>query len=375
MSLSPVPSHQTERARVLVLVKGLGIGGAERLIAEAAPLWNRELFDYRVAYLLPWKDQLVSQIVASNTRVTCLDWRGVHSLPAIWRLRRLVKTWQPEIVHSHLPAAGILARLAVADTNHVYTEHNVVDSYKRSSRWLNRVTYARNRAVIAVSEAVAKSLEGYPGPQPTVIPNGVTVEVSDRDAKRARAELGLDQETPLLVHVGNIRPHKGHQNLIDAVAYLMKMRFDFVVVSIGGEKHQGDLERVRSRAQEAGLNQHLRFLGRRPDALFFLAAADVVVNPADVEGLPLSVLEALALGKPVVATDVGGVSSVVEHERSGLLVPPGDPESLALAMDHALRSPEASRWGEEGARIVTDRHGLGQMVRAYEELYQRVLNG
>lgn len=345
------------------------------LIAEAASFWDRDRFDYQVAYLLPWKDQLVGRIASKGVAVTCLGWGGADSIRATHRLRSLVREWDPHIVHSHLPASGSLARLAAPRATHVYTEHNLVQSYRVASRWVNRLTYSRNRAVIAVSSAVADGLEGYPGPPPEVIPNGVAVLVSNEQANRARAELGLDAATSLVVHVGNIRPHKGHDNLIEATACLRETREDFVVVSIGGEKHFGDLERVRDQARSAGLNDHLRFLGRRADAQAFLAAADVVVNPADYEGLPVSLLEAMALAKPVVATAVGGVPSVVEHERTGLLVQPGDPSGLAEGIDRALRSPEAKRWGAQGARTVEDHHGLGRMVSAYEDLYLRVLNG
>lgn len=345
------------------------------LIAAAAPLWDRTSFDYRVAYLLPRKDHLVARIEENGVDVACLNGKALSSLGAITRLRALCREWQPDILHSHLPATGVMARIAVHGTSHVYTEHNLVHSYRQPTRWLNRITYGMNRAVIAVSEAVAETIESYPGPAPRVIPNGVVVQATSTQAEAARRELGIDSDTRLVVHVGNIRPHKGHSNLIEAIARLGKLRHDVMVVSIGGEKYRDDLERVRKEAAEAGVNDQLRFLGRRTDAQSFLAAADVVVNPADVEGLPVSVLEALALSKPVVATEVGGVPSVIEHGKSGLLVQPGDPQALAEAIDHALTSPDATRWGEEGSRIVADRHGLGAMVAAYEDVYREVLAG
>jgi L-malate glycosyltransferase len=369
------PPNTADRARVLVLVKGLGLGGAEKLIAESSRLWDRTRFEYRVAYMLPWKDQLVSTLEATGTEVTCLRWHRPPGLRAMRRLRVLARDWEPDLVHSHLPVAGIFARLTLPTVTHVYTEHNLVDSYRQPTRWLNRSTYHRNRAIITVSDAVAASIAEYPGPTPRVIPNGVSVSVTSEQTSHARAEAGLRNGERLLVHVGNIRPHKGHDTLIEATKLLVGERPNAVVVSIGGEKHPGDLERVRSAARNAGIENNLRFLGRREDARAFLAAADVVVNPADVEGLPVSLLEAMALSRPVVATAVGGVPSVVHHEVTGLLVPPGEPQELAAAMSRALESPTATEWGTEAARLVNRDFGLDRMVAAYEALYTEVLSG
>lgn len=345
------------------------------LIAESARFWDRDRFDYRVAYMLPWKDHFVQPLSDRGVEVECLDWERPPGLAAARRLQRIARAWQPDIVHSHLPAAGVLARLTVLDSAHVYTEHNIVSSYRRSTRLLNRVSYSRNRAVITVSDAVAGSIANYPGPRPTVVPNGVAIEVSPEEASRARSELGLETDDPLVVHVGNVRPHKGHQTLVDAAHLLLQDIPNATVISIGAEKHAGALTRLRERARDLGIEDRLRFLGGRDDARSFLAAADVVVNPADVEGLPITLLEALALAKPVVATSVGGVPSVIHHESTGLLVSPGRPEELASALARALTSPEAADWGNQGALVVGKSFGLDRMVAAYEALYESVIDG
>lgn len=363
-----------DRHRVLILIKGLGIGGAESLIGGATAFWDRSRYDYRVAYLLPWKNQLSQQIGAAGVTVNCVDLTGPADMSGLQRLRRLVSETDPDLIHSHLPVAGILGRMLKGRARHVYTEHNVVGFYRQPTRTTNRLTYGRNDAVIAVSQSVADSVAGYPGPEPQVIPNGVVVPDIDQNTRMAaRTELGIDQETPLVVHVGNIRPHKGHENLTHAVARLARDHPQVVVVSIGGEKNEGDLNRVRKTAADLGTSDRLIFLGRRSDAQSFLAAADLAVNPSDVEGLPLFVLEALALGKPVVATDVGGVSSVVKNHETGLLVPPGDPAQLADAIATALHSDQREEWGRAGADLIARGYGLAGMVSRYEDLYTELL--
>ncbi len=358
--------------RILVLVYGLGLGGAEKLLATSAPLWAESSFTYRVAYVLPWKDQLVDTIRSSGVEVDCLGGRASDPRVA-FRLRRLIRSWRPDLVHAHLPIAGTIARV-VSPVPVVYTEHNLAGSYRPLVRLGNRATYRANAAVIAVSDAVARSLEGYPGPTPRVVPNGVLCEVGAGEAEAARRELDLDPDARLVVHVGNLRPHKGHRNLVETAAVLERAGSKAILVSIGGEKHPGDLERLRAEVAARGLEHRLRFLGRRDDARAFIAAADVFVSPADVEGLPVAILEALALGRPVAATAVGGVPSVVVDGETGILVPPGDPEALADAVERLLADAEwAARLGKAGQALVETEYGLEKMVAAYEQVYREIL--
>ena len=365
--------EKAEPTRVLVLIKGLGLGGAENLIAEAVESWDRERFEYHVAYMLPWKDQLVPRLEEQDVPVHCLGWDPPAPLRTAGNLRGLVAEWRPQIIHSHLPAASIIARLAVPGTPHVYSEHNIVDYYRRPTRWMNRITYAMNDAVVAVSKAVADSVTGYPGKDPHVVPNGIAPLRPARSRSDIRKELVMDPDTYLVVHVGNIRPHKGHRNLI-AAAEMLDTTVDALIVSIGGEKFEGDLSRLDEEVRGRRLENRIRFLGRREDAIDFIAAADLVVNPADVEGLPLTLLEALALGKPVVATSVGGVPTIIKDRETGILVPAKDPSSLASAISFALSSPDASSWGQAGAKLVAERHGIDDMIRRYEEIYSGIVN-
>jgi glycosyltransferase involved in cell wall biosynthesis len=365
-------SDDDRRTRVLVVIKGLGMGGAEQLILESAKVWDRDRFEYEVAYVLPWKNQLVGAIELTGIPVHCIGGtKGSMGPGTIRRFRALVRRFDPHIIHSHLPATGVMTRM-FGGRPVVYTEHNLADSYRFPTGLLNRITYGRNRAVGAVSDAVAKSLDAYPGPDAVVIPNGVAVSVSDDERRTARAELGIDSSIPLLVQVGNIRPLKGHENLIAACRILAARGHDFFIASVGGEKNPGDLDRVRASAAAAGVSDRMSFLGRRDDARSFIGAADVFVNPSDVEGLPLVVLEALALGRPVVATAVGGVPSVVVDGETGILVEPKNPEALADALATVLEDPDRGRFGKAGAALVEERYGAAKMVAAYEEIYPKV---
>lgn len=359
---------------VTILIKGLGIGGAEKLVTESARFWDRTVFSYRVVYVLPWKDQLVADLRALDVPVVCIGSKRGLTSSTVVTLRRQLNRSDSRLVHAHLPSAGILARLA-SPVPVVYTEHNMVSSYRPLTRLVNQLTYWRNDAVTAVSPTVAQAVAGYPGPEVEVVRNGVAVEVDAPQAQmKVRSELGLSLSQPLVVHVGNIRPGKGHDLLIDVASQLRQRHPDAVIVSIGGEKHAGDLARMRERVDHLGLNGRIRFLGRRPDAAWFIAAADVYVNPAEVEGLPVTLLEAMALARPVVATAVGGVPDLIEHDVTGWVVPQGSSEGLAEAIASLLGDDTLRiRLGEAAKDTVAASYSLEHMVRAFERIYRRLL--
>lgn len=370
----PPADRAHSRARVLILIKGLGIGGAERLISEGARFWSTDDFQYGVAYVLPWKDQLVPDLKDTGIRSVSVGSRWwVVSSPL--KLRRLVRSWEPALIHAHLPVTGILAR-TMTRVPVIYTEHNVVESYRTTTRVVNRMTYGRNAAVVAVSDAVADSIAGYPGPDPVVIPNGVAVSATEQGRRRVLAELGIASDRPLVVHVGNIRPAKGHDTLIEAASQLADLVPGIAIVSIGGEKDPGDLERLRGAAAERGLDDTLQFIGMRENAVDFIASADVFVNPSHAEGLPLVVLEAMMAGTPVVATAAGGVPSVVHDGETGRLVDVGDAAALATAVAEVLSDAEAAKeMADRAQRVAEADYGLERMVKAYEAMYRALLDG
>lgn len=363
-----------QRPTVIVAIKGLGIGGAEKLIVEGARFWDRDRFDYRVVYALPWKDQLVEALTDQDVPVTCFGSKRGLTPASAARFSKLVKREGAALVHAHLPSMGAVARVSTR-VPVVYTEHNIASSYRKPVQLVNRITYSRNAATIAVSDAVFSSIDSYPSPSKRVISNGV--HISDEfDTAAVRQELELRDDQHLIVHVGNIRPHKGHRTLVAATRQLSQIRSDFQVVSIGGEKSDGDLATIRQLAADSGVSDHIRFIGRRDDAIAFTAACEVYVNPADVEGLPVTILEALDLGRPVVATSVGGVPSIISDGETGVLVPPGDPQAIAEGLAWMLDHPkDAQRLGSAGKALVNAHFGLERMVRDTEAVYDEVLNG
>lgn len=367
----------TAPRRVLWLAKGLGLGGAERLIVDALPHLDRHRFTVEVAYVLPWKDALAASVAAAGIPVHCLE--GGKELDGRWvpRLRSLVRAGEFELVHTHMPYPAIAARLALGrQPPIVHTEHNLWERYRRPTRWANAWTYGRNRAVIAVSRSVAASIR-----PPSVVkapPVEVVVHGIDFDAvvtgpvarARARSLLGLDPAAPVIGTVGNFTAKKDHQTLLAALSLLAPDQAGISLVLIGS----GPLEpELRQTTAERGLERQVVFAGSRPDVSRLLPAFDVFALSSRFEGLPIALLEALAAGVPCVATTAGGIPEVVVDGREGFLVEPGDAAGLArcaavLIDDVELRARMGRAAAARGAQF-----GIGPAVRRIQEIYDRVL--
>jgi len=231
--------------------------------------------------------------------------------------------------------------------------------------------------VTVVCEAAAQALaqlEDLPRRQLRVIGPGADRpdELAEVPAARQlRDRLGAQTFRPLWVSTGRLEAAKGQDVLIDALMRLHDRKLDFVAAIAGDGSLREFLER---RVQEAGLESRIHFLGPIESLGPLLLAADAVVFPSRQDGLPLSLLEAMARGRAVVATDVGGVPDVIEHDVHGLLVPPGDPEALAEALGglHAQADQER-RLGQNAADRVRDSLTWDHVVDRYEAVYDEVL--
>lgn len=367
----------SRRIRILTFIKGLGLGGAERLLERAIPYLNRDEFDYQVAYLLPWKRALVAPFQAAGIPVHCLNFRWSADVSVFARLISLLRREQIDLIHAHLPLSAILARLARRPGGArwiVYTEHGVPNHYRVISRALNAATYRMNDAVIAVSGEVAERIRPYVRrghPPISTIPNAIDPAMFDRqtvDRDQICREFAFPADARLVVTVGNLRAVKGHRHLLAASRQLLRHDPRMRVLIVGvGPLHRS----LEEEARRLGLNGHVVFTGFRPDAASLIAAADVYVLPSLYEGLPVSLLEAMALSRPVVATAVGGVPEVVESGETGILVPPGDADRLAAEILGLLRDPERRRrLGDAARAAVTERFTVRQMVAATEDVYR-----
>lgn len=364
------------RVRVLWVIKGLGVGGAERLLTSLAGVADHERFDYEVAYLLPWKDALAGDLRSLGVAVHCLDARHERDLRWLVRFRRMLTARRYDIVHLHSPYVAGWARLVVQSMPRrrrprvLSTEHNVWWSYVAPTRILNAITAPLDDARVAVSSEVRESIPSPLRRSVRVVVHGVRLDAipSDRAGRtRLRASLGIGDDTVVALTVANFRPQKGHLDLLDAARRVVASGVDVTFLLVGHGPLEPD---VRDAHEALQLGDRVRFLGFRDDAVELLAASDMFVLASLHEGFPVAVMEALAAGVPVVATAVGGVPDVIDDGVEGYIVPAGHPEELAAAIVRVADDPAGRERMSEAAAARGREFDIARAAREIESLYR-----
>ena len=301
-------------------------------------------------------------------------------------LTRLVAASDPAVMHSHLAKAGALGRVAAIRAKVpaiVHTFHgHVLEGYFSSWRTkafvrVERELARRTDALVAVSPQIRDELLALGIGTPDrwrVIRVGLdlTSLLRERpDPMSARRTLGLPVESPTVGIVGRLAPIKDHETFLRAAAMATRRHPDLQVVVAG----DGPLrQRLEGRAREA-LGDRVRFLGWVDDLVALYAALDVVVLTSRNEGTPVSLIEAVAAGRPVVATKVGGVPDVIEVGESRELVPAGAPDAVADALDRLLTDPGPEPAREAAAVVVGERFGDERLANELASLYRELLGG
>ena len=360
--------------RVLWLIRGLGPGGAERLLVNHATSASGA-FTYDVAYEVAAKDQLVPELEAAGVTVHRLT-SGAGELKA---LRALVAEREIDVVHSHSPAMAAVARVALRALpggrrpKLVYTEHNRWEAYRWPTRLANALTYPLEHHVLAVSEEARSSVFGPLRGRVQTLHHGVdptAVRAAAGDPAETRAALGIGPDQVLCVQVANFRVEKAHEVMIETAAILAAQEVPVKILLVG----QGPrLDEMRSLAADRAVASHLEILGFRDDVASLLAASDALVLSSDHEGLPVAVMEASALGTPVVATAVGGLPEAVTDGESGLLVPPRDPAALAAAIRRLVDEPGLRADLARGATARAGAFDATAATATVEGIYRQVL--
>ena len=326
------------RFRVLWVIKGLGPGGAERLLVATAGAIDRTAFDVEVVYLLPAKSHLVAPLEALGVPCTCLDVSDERDLRWTVKLRRLLRDGHFDVVHMHSPYAAAFARLVARSLPKrsrpglVTTEHNPWSTYKRPTRVANALSAPLDNAVIAVSEETRKSMPRRRRARAETIVHGVAVDdiratLQDHDA--VRRALGVADGTILVGTVANYHPKKDWPNLLAAARLVADADASIRFCAVGQGPLEDEVVELHERLQ---LQPTVILTGYRPDAVRVMAGCDLFVLASRWEGLPVALMEACALGLPIVSTEVGGIAEHFTNDHDALLVPSGRPDLLAAAV-------------------------------------------
>lgn len=362
--------------RVLHVVKGLGPGGAERLLVSLAAVAEPAAVRHEVAYVLHRKQHLVGELDVLGVPTHLLAGsRGMADPRWPGRLRALAR--RVDVVHLHSPAVAAVARPTLRALRRgpavVSTEHNVWSSHSPLTRLANAVTLPLDAVRWAVSAQVVASMWPRWRAGSEVLVHGVPLEtLRGRRSERsgARSAQGWADDDVVVVIVANLRASKDYPTLFAAAATALAAEPRLRFVSIG----QGPLEAELRRSLAAlGLEDRVTMLGYQEDPAGIVAGADLFTLSSRHEGLPIALLEAMALGVPPVVTAVGGNAEVVTGASDGVLVPPGDPDALAVAYVDLARDPAARIRLGTAAATRAEAFDIATTARILEARYRSLV--
>jgi len=374
-----LPRPVSGPVRLVYVIDKLGRAGAQSHLHQLASRLDRTRFSPEVCCLLhggPLADSLRTLGVPVDELELGRIY-GPRGWAALVRLARRLRRQRAQIVHTYLVSANVFGTLAgrLAGVPAVITSRRDMGF---SRNWRLRLVEERLvnplvDRVVAVCPAVAAEAlreRGLDARKVVTIPNGVDIEAWDParySREESRSELGLVADEAAVGVVANLTPVKGHADLLQAAAHVLaRRRARFVFVGDGPLRFE-----LEALARQLGVGERVLFAGTRGDVARLLCGLDVVAIPSHSEGLSNTLLEAMAMARPVVATAVGGNTDVLRDGHNGRLVPPRDPAALAAALLALLEAPEAARrLGDAARRFVAAEFPLSKMVTRYEEFYR-----
>jgi glycosyltransferase involved in cell wall biosynthesis len=375
--------------RVLFVLGSLAVGGTETqlaLLAEGLTMrgWAVEIF------LLEKSGALIERLERAGIQISDGGYASgrrakIGRLAAVigcevrlfWRALRS----RPDVVHGFLPLANFMSALVARITFIpllVTSKRALGNHQNRLAAWrrLDRIANALSDVVTANSQAVARDTEardGYDASRVVVIPNGLDFSRLDAAAghrDEARDDLGLSKSDVAIVMVANLIPYKGHLDLIEAFARVASSDPRLKLFLIGQDR--GVAKALIDRAAELGVTDRINLLGSRDDVPRLLSAMDLGVLSSHEEGFSNALLEKLAAGLPVVATDAGGNREALAGMPDCVLVRPQDADDLARGLAEVIGRLEADdRNRKIRQRSIHERYSVDAMVDAYERIYLR----
>jgi glycosyltransferase involved in cell wall biosynthesis len=319
---------------------------------------------------------LEAEIESSRIPYRIMNRRPGLELGLMWRLFRLFRDLRPAIVHTHhfnqLFYSALGAKLTGARI--IHTEHSVEYLKRRRYRVALRLLSILCDEVIAIGDDGAHALTrraGVPECRLAIVRAGVDVAAFQTSRSEARAALGIPDSQPVIAIIARLFPEKNHKLLLASFKEITRRiaTAKLLIVGDGVEK-----QAIADEISKLGLSGSVNMMGVRRDIGGILAASDLFVLSSDREGLPIAVLEAMAAGRPVVATSVGDLPSIVKQGETGLLVPAGDQDQLAEAIYSILSRPEqGAEMGAKARRLVEESYGMRTMIARIEKMYDQAL--
>jgi len=368
--------------QILHLIKSLGRGGAEMLLPETLKIHRKESFLFHYSYFLSSKNQMVESLRINGGIVTCFNAsNNFHIMLRAYAVVQYVREHDIQLIHAHLPWAGILARLVgkICGIPVLYTEHNKQERYHFGTRTMNLFTMDYLTMVIAVSRDVSESVHKHKPrlkiPVRTIL-NGVNTGHFQRQnfvGNEVRKKFNIPLEATIIGTVAVFRFQKRLDLWMELAGKILQQVDGAHFIVVGDGPLKNDLLKKRD---ALGLTGRIHMPGLETEVRPYLAAFDVYMMSSVFEGLPVALLEAMAMECPVVSTEAGGIKEVIRHGQEGFLCGVDEPEKLVeyactLLQDANLRS----KMGKVARVRVMESFSMEKMVGELEEVYREVLAG
>jgi glycosyltransferase involved in cell wall biosynthesis len=348
-------------------------------LISAAARHHRNEFEFDALYLLQWNNKLAPELAAAGIRVDTIGVNTVADLRWPLRLRRLVSAGKYDVVHAHSPVVASALRILLRTMPRrkrpklVVTEHASWRSYRRLTRVANRATIGLDDVHIAVSEDARRAMPRRYQARTRVVVHGVLVdELQHLRVERdlVREELGIADDDVAIMAVANLVAEKNYPDLLRAARAVIDSGAPARFFAAGAGYMEDELKQLHA---ELDLGDRFVFLGYRSDAVRLLSGADIFALASSFEGYPVAVMEALVIGLPVVATEVGGVPDAIRSGVEGVIIPPHDPASLAQALIELANAPEKRAAMAAAATERSVQYDMSRAVDAIEGVYRELL--
>jgi len=369
----------TNKLNILHLIGSVSIGGAQHLVLDLAGKTNPKDFNVHLCTFGPVKEKsFLSDFFSLGLPFLQIKSKHFYDPRVLWMIIKFIRQNKIDIIHTHLTDAdivgrfaGLITRIPVITT--IHNEPKRFISLRIDRRVLNYLTalYLTTH-LVAVSEFLRqKFIEEWkiPAAKISTVYNAIDVSMFLEIPVVRKRKLGAQNFT--ITNVGSLSKQKAQHILLHAAKKVLAEFPEAKILIVGQGKMEDELKQL---AGQLELTKQVVFTGMRRDIKDILASSDVFVMSSLWEGLPLSAIEAMASACATILTDVGGNRELIEHEKSGLLVPPGDSNALADAILSVLWD-EGRRlsFARQARAAVVEKFDINSLVREYEKLYQRVL--
>ena len=367
---------------ILQYIETIGPGGAETVLLDIVRNLERARFYPRV--ILHKSDWLHDQLNRYGIETEIIPSRRSWDLSFLRKFIGYCREHKIDLIHSHLFGANLYASLAGAILRRpvIATFHNELFLRGQSEKFLSIKSFIIRKFasnMVFVAEYLKNDYLEYgkfPANKMQTIYNGISLNEKDANGidSALKKELGISDKDILIGHIANFRTPKGHRYLIEAASIVCEKVPDTKFLLVGEEGDGSIKNEVDALIRKFGIENNIRILGFRNDVKNILRLIDVFVLSSVSEGMPLSVIEAMAASKPVVVTNVGGMSEIVIPDKTGFMVAPRDPQALAEKLIALLGNKEKRKeMGQNGKMIAEEKFSLKNMIDNYQKLYEELV--